>query len=824
MLTHTLQTHRLATNGRLIVFTCFCLTVSRLHCQPAALSDPKFWFPAGPVNAILATNDTVYLGGDFSYVGPHTGPVALFDQAAGALLAAPPRINGTPGVNGVVKAVVSDGSGGWFIGGTFTGIGTLAITNLAHLNPDLTPDPGWNAKMVGSTVNALAVDSGRLYIGGSFSKINGLALTGGLAGVGVGNPVVNWNPMLGGSVNAMQVVGGLVYVGGSFYNVGNSNLQNVAAISTTTALANSFNPSTVDSSVFCLSVTASTIYVGGQFSTIGTKSKNRLAALDLNTGVATSWNPNPNGIVRAIFVTSSNAFVGGDFTTISVATRRGFASIGLTGTGTAQPLDLGLQSVGTANLVRSIMLQGNSLYVGGQFTNALAASHFMLVGLDVTTGLALPTPLATDFNGSAGAAFGVNVLASANGNVLVGGDFQSMGGVARQRAAALSMATGEALPWSPGFDAPVLCLAYGTNRVYVGGNFANYYNITNPLASKVGFGLGVVDPVIGNPITFNFLGSNTVGTIAINSLVLASNALYAGGAFTTVQGQPRQYLAALDQASANLITGFNAKLGGGYAGVSAMLLAGTNLYVGGDFTTVNAVAIPRLADVSSVTGASINWIPTPNQTVSELAASSTTLYVGGLFTTINLNGTGAITLNHFAAFSLADNSLVPIDAALATYDSVSTIAATDTAIYVGGSFAAIGGNFTQNLGDLSSVDATTFDWNPAPDVSPSAIALTDGYAFAGGAFRFLGQYPTNQVNGFFAAFNRTPQISIKKSTSGNAQLNFTTGDRNDAVLQGNTDLTTPNNWTDLQTFGPGFSQSMQIPTTQPHQFFRVVTH
>jgi hypothetical protein len=120
MKTHVLQLNRITTAGKLIAFACYCMAVSQLRGQPAALLDPKFWFPAGPVNAILATNNTVYIGGNFSYVGPRTGPVALFDQAAGGLQAAPPRINGTSGVNGVVKAVVPDGSGGWFIGGAFT--------------------------------------------------------------------------------------------------------------------------------------------------------------------------------------------------------------------------------------------------------------------------------------------------------------------------------------------------------------------------------------------------------------------------------------------------------------------------------------------------------------------------------------------------------------------------------------------------------------------------------------------------------------------------------------------------------------------------------
>ena len=815
MHTQALQIKSSARTGQVIGLVIYYIVVSQLHSQPAALPDPKFWITDGPVNAILATNGAVYIGGDFSYVGPRTGPVASFDQAAGTLLASPPRINGP------VKAAVPDGSGGWFIGGSFTLIGTSAITNVAHLKPDLTPDTAWNARLIGNSVNALALDSGRLYIGGTFTKLNGVTLSGGLVGVSAASPVMNWNPLLTGTVNAMQIVGGLIYVGGNFTSVGSSNVQNLAVISTTTALPTAFNPSTVDSAVFALFVTATNVYVGGQFTTIGTKSKNRLAALDLNLGVANTWNPNPNGIVRALYVTSSNAFVGGDFTTISVANRRGFASIGLTGTGTAQPLDLALQAPTTVNLVRAVQLQGNSLYVGGQFTNALASPHFLIVGVDISTGLTNNVPLGTDFNGVAGAVYGANALAIAGGKVLVSGDFQSLGGVARQRAAALSLATGTALPWAPGFDAPVMSLAYGTNRIYVGGSFTNY-NTTNKIPS-VGLGLGAVDPVNGNPLPFNFLGTNGASTLSINALAVSSNAVYAGGLFTVVAGQSRRFLTALDPASGSLIPGFNANLGGGSAGVSSLALVGTNLYVGGDFTTVNSASIPRLTALSPTTGASRNWIPTPNQPVTTMAASTDTLHVGGNFTTINLNGSGAITLNHYAAFSLADNSLVPIDASLLSASTVTALAATPTVIYAGGSFASIGGDFRQNVASLSAIDATTYAWNPSPDVGPSVLALTDGYAFLGGSFRSLGQSPTNQVFGFFAAYTRAPQLQIKKATLGNVQIDLTTGDRSDAVLQGSTDLLNPA-WIDLGTYAPGFPQTVLIPATSPDQFFRVVAH
>jgi hypothetical protein len=440
--------------------------------------------------------------------------------------------------------------------------------------------------------------------------------------------------------------------------------------------------------------------------------------------------------------------------------------------------------------------------------------------VDITTGLPIPLPQGSDFNGGAGTAFGANALAGVNGKVLVGGDFQSLGGVIRQRAAAFSLDTGAALPWAPGFDFPVLCMAYGANTLFVGGSFTN---IITPTKTNFVNSLAAVDLVSGTNRQFSFQATNAFSPLTVNALTFGSNVLYVGGAFTVVSNLPRRFVAALDSGNGGVIPGFNANLGGGFAGVSAMALAGANLYLGGDFTTVNAVAIPRLAGVSPLTGTNRNWIPNPNQTVTLLAASTDTLYVGGTFTSVNPGGSGAITLNHFAAFSLADNSLVNIDASLKSFETVTGLAATPTVIYLGGSFTSLGsgGDFRQNLGCMSPLDATAYDWNPSPDVGPNVITLTDNYAFIGGTFRFLGQSPTNQVTGFFAAFQRTPQTTIARSGA-NVQIFTTTGDRTDAVLQGTPSLGSPV-WTSIDTnTSPGFSWTTSLPATPPQRYFRVV--
>jgi len=779
-----------------------------LEAQPSPTPDQKFWMPNGPINSIVATNNTVYLGGDFTYVGPHTGPIAVFDATTGQLLSKNLAVGGT------LKAVVPDGNGGWYVGGTFTNIAGISITNLAHLDGSLNLDTSFNAGLAGTAVNALWLDGTRLYVGGSLTRVNFTANSGGLFGLSTIKAALEWNPALSGTVNALALNAGLIYAGGSFFSVGSSNNQNLAAISTNaTALATAWKPNP-DTTVFALQISGTNAYVGGQFATIGTNAapRNRLAAVSLATGAAGSWNPNPNGIVRALWVTATNAYVAGDFTTIAVASRRGFASLGLTGAGTAQPLDFQFQTVATANVIRSLLLVGNTIYAGGQFTNALGQQASVIACTNTITATATNCPLGSDFNGAAGAAFGANAMAVSGNQIAMVGDFQSVGGVARVRAAALSMATGTALPWAPQFSAPVLSMAMGNGVLYVGGSFTNL-NTTNLVQ-----GLASVDPVSGSPNTgFIFRGTNGSSLPIINALVFSpANGLYVGGAFTTVSGTARRSLALLDQNTGALQPGFNANLGGGSLGITAMVLNGANLYIGGDFTTVNAGSLPRLALVSATDGSTNSWAPVPNQTVTTLAASADTLYVGGNFTTV-LGGT--ITLRNFAAFSLADQSLVPIDAALPTFaGGVTALGATTTVIYLGGSFTGAGGANRANIACLSPVDASAFDWNPSMDVGPTDFTLTDNYAFAGGPFRFIG----GAASGFFAAFSRAPQFFgatvIDPST---VQFSLTTGDRTDVVLQWSPDLKS-GVWTNINTNSPGFNWTFQVDLSDPQGFLRAV--
>ena len=77
----------------------------------SSIPNQDTWVTNGTVWTIATAGSTVYLGGDFTYVGPNTGSGAPINAASGSPVSTFPKVNGT------IWVVVSDGSGGWYIGG-----------------------------------------------------------------------------------------------------------------------------------------------------------------------------------------------------------------------------------------------------------------------------------------------------------------------------------------------------------------------------------------------------------------------------------------------------------------------------------------------------------------------------------------------------------------------------------------------------------------------------------------------------------------------------------------------------------------------------------
>ncbi len=680
---------------------------------PVTRHDTTMWIAANPaatsnvVRAMeYAPDGTLYLGGDFTYVGPPTGGHGIIsNDGTGDGMADGTMEGAYPYVDGYVNATVAvgDGSGDFFIGGLFTSVGGVARANLARINADGTLDTAWTCN-TNASVSALAVSGGYLFVGGDFTAIGAYSYQR-LARVDVASGAVSlgWGPNPDGVVRAIAVSGTNVYIGGSFTNVDSTTRNHLACVSTLGGLSTfgrvtAWNPD-ANATVYALAADATYLFAGGDFTTIGVTSLSRIAKFTLSTGaVVSTWNPVVSAQVRTIAINTTSTegavnrvLFGGDFMTVDGTAREGAAAVYYT-TG---ELYTGWVPDPTGNVFSIVVGADDYVYVGGAFTDiAGQASQKRLARYVNDSSLTFdnswnPVPLGAR----------VTCIALSGTNVSVGGDMYSVGAHRRNRIAALD-STGKLKSWYPtgGADAAVWAIRMsGAGKLYVGGAFTTMGGVSRNRLAEL------------NPSTAAVESFNPNASAAVYAITTDASNVYVGGDFSAVGGQTRQRIAALT--TAGVATSWYAGTGAN-ATVRVLQLTAANdaIYVGGDFTGIFNIARNRLARLQTASSGVDAWDPNVTGTnVYDLLLTSTTLYVGGDFSAV-----GATPRDNLAALSTSTGSATTWDPgpdspvfALAKAPGVDSI-------FVGGEFYNICGQSHSFVAALtpSGTTAAVKSWNP----------------------------------------------------------------------------------------------------------------
>jgi PKD repeat protein len=148
---------------------------------------------------------------------------------------------------------------------------------------------------------AASPDGSKLFVGGAFSQVNGVARPY----VAALNPttgalITSWAPKVNSRVVALTASNNAVYMGGWFSGVGSVSRPKLAAVSTSNATLLNWNPVPAGGDVNTLLVSPddSKVVVGGGFTTLNGSSNPGygLGAVDTNTGGLLPWAA--NGLVR----------------------------------------------------------------------------------------------------------------------------------------------------------------------------------------------------------------------------------------------------------------------------------------------------------------------------------------------------------------------------------------------------------------------------------------------------------------------------------------------------------------------------------------------
>lgn len=669
------------------------------------VTDPKRTFvPDGEVKAFAVSGSTVFVGGNFSRIAPYTGSSARFDSTSAAL-------KSWPEVDGVVNDVVADGSGGWYLGGNFRSVGGQPRTDLAHVMPDGTLDPGF-APTTNGEVRALAVGAGGVFAGGEFSQANGTAR---------------------GNLAAFFPNGDLSGFVGNVDGTGPHTL---------------FDPL----GVHALLLKGSKLYVGGEFNRANGAVRLRGAAFAVgNSALDSSWQPNPNRLINGIALDSdgTDLFIGGRFSEVDGSTlaantpRNGVAKVNESN-GLADPN--WLAAIGSGTDLKTLMVFGSQVYLAGT-VNVLSPPNWPAASFSTVNNNAgidnnwHPLPLGS-----------VQSLAAAGSTVYLGSG-SIADGLPQPAIMGIDKDTFNPGSSTPTFAPPlgrgrlqlpsgqeigVRAIAVNGSDVVAGGTFTTAGGVDRR-------NLAAIDLNTGEPTAFNPPMKGTIsGLTSVTALALTSDGLvWAGGDFITEGPNPRAQLAAFDRTTGAIASFHRDPSGGVLEGVTSLAASGSTVYVGGTFTHVGGAAFPRrnvaaVRHVPGEDGTVLPFDPDVDGAVRALAVDGDKVYLGGQFSTVN----GSI-----ASLKRDRRNIAVVDATTGldtgldpdADNVVRSLHVAEGNLYAGGDFLNVGhGIPRQRLAAFSTLTGATRDWNPGADGPVRALATYGPTVFAAGDFANAG--------------------------------------------------------------------------------------
>jgi uncharacterized delta-60 repeat protein len=349
--------------------------------------------------------------------------------------------------------------------------------------------------------------------------------------------------------------------------------------------------------------------------------------------------------------------------------------------------------------VISLVVQADGkMLIGGNFTSVggVARNYVARLNADGT----LDSSFNPDADGSV-----VSLAVQADGKVLIGGFFNTVGGVTQKYVARLNAdGTLDTSFLNTDADGFVYSLAVQADgRVLIGGDFTtmNDEDVTRNFVARLN-----TDGTVDN--SFNPNANSTVYSLAIQ----ADGKVLLGGEFTTIGGLARNYVARLN-ANGTVDGSFNPDANGGV--YSLAVQADGKVLIGGNLTAVGGVERSYVARLNADSTLDTSFNPHANGSVVSLALQADgKVLLAGNFTTV-----GSVARNYIArltADGAVDTSFNPHLNSFA----YSLALQADGKVLIGGAFATVGSvarKFVARLindtapQSLSSPDATQVLWS-----------------------------------------------------------------------------------------------------------------
>ncbi len=756
-------------------------------------------------------NNRLFVGGNFKKIRSYTGSSAVFNINNNYEL-----INNWPKIDDGVHVIISDGNGGWYIGGDFNSVDGYQIKNLTHILPNGEVDQNFTFRFEeNSYINALLINSSTLYIGGSFEKIN------------------------------------------------NQNRKNLAAIDLNNKRLIDWSPN-VGGVVFSLAISSSTLYVGGDFTSINNNHRFGLAAINLNDYSLTDWQPkikisnDTNGSVNYLLISSSTLYVGGMFNKVDNKERKNLAAFDLTDNPNSPQLKEWNPSIEDEFLpeVFSMAIDNNLLYIFGVFSSVNGQERNNLAAIDIQTGnLADWRPdKRIEFLGPLTGS--IKVIGE---NVYIGGGwfdvFDELGNSIRQNFAIFNKNNGHLVDFDPGFDFPsiVYTIYFDGEKVYIGGYFNSivkekkkYFAILSPTGDilndnlirddgEIGGSVDIIkkfnnktiiignyyfDPRFSDQPKVNFLkifdDNNEIFSLEtdgnINSLTIVSSTLYFVGEFKKINGKSFNNIGAVNLETLELLEQDPlGLLDNNSENIDFISYLYPYLFIEGkiqriknyNFTLIRRLIILNLVN-DSVQEMSING------EIKSIINKDSKIYISGKFTNFwNKNK------SYFVALDINSNGTISLSDKLSGYSfdkEINDLGIVDNILYLAGNFDKVNDQTRSKLAAINLEDDRLLDWNPRLKHAVYSLAFSSSSLYVGGYFNEINDL---NINSYLAKFNKLiePQIYDIKLNNSYYNNNLFSAGTSQVILTFNTDKPAVCRYSEVDTSFENMPENSIISST-----------
>jgi uncharacterized delta-60 repeat protein len=411
------------------------------------------------------------------------------------------------------------------------------------------------------------------------------------------------------------------------------------------------------------------------------------------------------------------------------------------------------------------------------------------------------TPGDTDPSFNAGPVLGpassTQIAVQADGKIIVGGAFNSVGGFGRTNLARLNSDGSVDNSFLNGLAGPtnrVWDVALQTNgQILIGGEFTMVNGAARNGIARLNASDGSVDGSFLNGLT----GANS----AVYCIALQTNGqILIGGDFNNVNGVTRNLIARLN-ADGSLDGAFMTNSSGANGDVYALAVQSDGkILIGGAFALVNGAArggIARLNTDGSVDNSFMNGLSGADAEVNAVVVQSDgKILLGGAFN--HVNGTSRNGIARLNSDGSLDTAFLNGQAG-ANYYVYSLALQTNRQILVGGAFTSING-FARNRFARLNADGSLEDWflyhlSGANDFVGSLALQSDGRIIIGGNFSTVNTMARSQVARLLTAYD-APQIANSAMTNNQFGFNLIGAPGQTLVIQASTDLA---GWTPIGT-------------------------